>query len=90
MAKLTEEQARQLAELEALRDAPEDAPAARGENLNITIDLSDEAAVGRALKLGLLKASDLDDGDEDKDDDKDDDGKPAKDRTPKRRGYFEE
>ncbi len=71
MAKLTDEQAKALAELEALRDAPESESKGRNENLNFTIDLSDEAAVGRALKLGLLRAEDLEDAEEEDEEEED-------------------
>jgi hypothetical protein len=55
--KLTDEQAKQLEELEAMRDAP-DEPAGNGGGigrvLNVTIDLGDDKQVARAFKLGLL------------------------------------
>jgi hypothetical protein len=54
---LTDEQAKQLEELEKLRDAP-DEPAGNGGGigrvLNVTIDLGDDKQVARAFKLGLL------------------------------------
>jgi hypothetical protein len=56
--KLTEEQAKALAELEELRDAPDEEPAGNGVSrvLNVTVDLGDEAQVERAIKLGFLTA----------------------------------
>lgn len=89
MAKLTDEQQKALDELTALRDAP-DAPAGRGENLNFTIDLSDDTAVRRALKLGVLTRGDLDEFDDDPDDgdgdaDGDDDPAGKPDPQPRRR-----
>jgi hypothetical protein len=93
LAKLTDEQAKQLEELEKLRDAP-DEPAApgRSEILNYTIDLGDEAAVERGLRLGLLQPSDLEGDDDDggDDDDKDKGKDKDKDKPPSRRGYFKE
>jgi hypothetical protein len=92
LAKLTDEQAAQLADLEKLRDAPDEpAGPGRSEILNYTVDLSDEAAVDRALKLGLLKPSDLeDDADDDAGGDDDKDKDKSKDKPPSRRGYFKE
>ena len=96
MAKLTPEQEQQLAELERLRDAP-DEPSGGSRDLSIIVDLGDDNAVRRALKLGVLTRGDLaefddepgdDDGD-DGDDDGDDDEKPRRkardDRSPRRR-----
>lgn len=90
MAKLTEEEAAKLEELTAKRDAPDDPPTGggRSEVLNVTIDLGDEAAVERALKLGWLKPGDIPD-DDDADDADDGKGKD-KDKPPSRRGYFKE
>lgn len=89
MAKLTDDEAAQLKALEERRDAPDepDAPG-RSEILNYTIDLADEAAVDRALKLGLLKPSDVEDDDDEDDDGKGDPKDPKRERTPKRRGFF--
>lgn len=86
MAKLNKEQAEQLAELERLRDAPDDdghSSRHEGRNVDIYIDLSDEAAVDRAIGLGLLtraEADKLDDGD---DGDDDGDGGGKRKREPK-------
>ncbi len=80
MAKLSDEQKTALAELEALRDAPDDPePPKHGrmENVNVTIDLGDEAQVARALRLGLLKESDVKDAPAD-------DDAPPPDDDPKR------
>ncbi len=87
MAKLTEEQAKQLAELEAVRDAPDDDDAGgRAEFINVTIDLSDEEAVKRGLALGFLKPGDV--GDDEGDGDGDEDKPPPKDKVPRRSAYF--
>lgn len=93
MAKLTADEEKALAELEAKRDAPDDSKS-RGD-LSVFIDLSDDKAVQRGLKLGYLEPSDLDDdGDDDGDDDDSDDGdsddgdskkKQKKDPAPRRR-----
>ena len=93
MAKLTPEEEKALAELEAKRDAPDENGRSRGD-LSVFIDLSDDKAVQRGLKLGYLEPSDLDDAgdddsdDDDSDDDDSDDGdsKPKKkDAAPRRR-----
>jgi hypothetical protein len=87
MAKLSKDQEDQLAELERLRDAPDDDRPGRGENLNFTIDLSNDTAVRRALKLGVLTRGDLDEFDEADPDDGDDPdgGDPDPDEQPRRR-----
>ena len=58
MAKLSKEEADQLAALQAKADAPDDpepgASRHEGRNVDIYVDLSDESAVTRAIKLGLL------------------------------------
>lgn len=85
---MTDEQAAQLAELEKIRDAPDEpAGSSRSEVLNITVDLGDPEAVERALKLGWLKAEDVEDDDDD--DNGGDNPNPKTEKTPKRRGYFE-
>ena len=69
----------------------------RSENLEVVIDLSDEAAVNRGLELGFLKRSDLegddDAGDGDDDAGGDDAGKGKKaakgEKAPRRKGYFD-
>lgn len=84
MAKLSKEQEASLAELEALRDAPDEPTGSgRSEVLNFTIDLGNDAAVERALKLGILKPEDVEDADDDEDDDGD--GDADKDPQPRRR-----
>ncbi len=85
MGKLTKEQADALAELEALRDAPDEEPAGpAGRMLNVTVDLGDDAAVERAFKLGFLTAPDADEPEPEPDADAElEDG-------PKRRGFFPE
>lgn len=67
-------------------DEKEDAGPGRLENVNVTIDLGDEAAVKRGLDLGFLTLGDIEDaGDEDGDDDKE----REPDKAPKReRSYF--
>lgn len=77
MAKLTAEQQKQLDDLTALAEAP-DEPAGSSSVLNFTIDLADESAVARAIKLGILKPGDADD-------DPDDDPDPDPDPQPRRR-----
>lgn len=89
MAKLTDDEQAQLDALSAKRDAPDEPAASRGENVNYTIDLSDEKAVERALKLGLLRESDVEDNGGDEDASKDDDDGESRERPPKRKGYFE-
>ena len=67
----------------------------RSENLEVVIDLSDEAAVSRGLELGFLKKADLDDAGDEGDDGDDDAGKgkakPAAkgEKAPRRKGYFD-
>lgn len=78
MAKLTKDEEKALADLEAKRDAPDNG---RNESVNITIDLGDEKAVRRAVKSGLLPESALDEIEDDDDDADADDGKPR--RAPK-------
>ena len=73
MAKLTAEEQELLDKLTKKAEAPDD----DRQHVNITIDLSDEKAVRRAMKLGFITAGDLDfddDGDDDDDDDGDGDG----------------
>lgn len=70
---LTDEQKRQLAELEALRDAPPES-SSRGGEVNVFVDLSDPAAVKRALRLGVIERGDLDEFDNDAGDDDGDEG----------------
>jgi hypothetical protein len=81
MAKLSDEEKAQLKALQDKSEAP-DEPAA-GRMTNITIDLSDPAAVKRAVKLGLLNAFTEDD---EADDDEVDDDEP--DEEPERPGFF--
>lgn len=82
MAKLSDDEKRQLDELIAKRDAPDEG--SRGPNVNIHIDLSDKQAVDRAIAHGLLtraevdelKDDDAEDGD-DGDEDEDEETEPA-------------
>lgn len=69
------------AQLDALTKKSKEPDAPRG-GLNFNLDLSDDKAYQRAVKLGLIDGDD--DGDGDGDGDGDDDG----DDTPKRRGFF--
>lgn len=80
MAKLSEEQEKTLAELMALKDKPDEPEASRSrsDNLNFTIDLSDEAAVDRAISLGLITREEAEDLDPAADD-------PPADPAPKRK-----
>lgn len=90
MAKLTDDEQKLLEQLQAKVEAPDEPRGGGGRDLSIIVDLSDEAAVKRALRLGVLERGDLDefdaapvDGGGDEDDEKDGAGK--KDRSPKRR-----
>lgn len=81
---MTDEEKKALAELERKRDEPE--PPANGggrqEHVNITIDLSDEHAVDRAIKHGYLTAAEAEElAEKEEEESEDEDGKPA----PKRR-----
>jgi hypothetical protein len=84
MAKLTKKEADLLAKLTAKAEAP-DEPAI-GRSVSAVVDLSDDKAVGRALKLGLLEAGDV--GDDDGDDEGDGEDDEEGDEPPTRRGYF--
>jgi hypothetical protein len=86
VAKLTADEEQLLEQLSKKRDAP-DEPAGSGRNVNITIDLSDGAAVKRALSLGLIDKGDLAEFDDDADDAGDDaaDDDPADDEPAPRR-----
>ena len=98
MAKLSEAEEKALEELLAKREAPE-APANGGRNVDIYVDLSDEAAVERAIGFGLLTPAEVKresgkgDGDGDEGDGDGDEGgkggKGEKRPAPRRRGYFE-
>lgn len=57
MAKLTEEEAAKLAELQAKSEAPDEEPAGGvGRVVNYNVDLGDPEQVGLARKLGFLPA----------------------------------
>jgi hypothetical protein len=77
MAKLTAEQQKQLDDLQALAEAP-DEPGSNGrsEHIEVMIDLSDEAAVERGIGLGFLTRAEAKAAAADADDDDagDDDG----------------
>jgi len=96
VAKLTDEEQQALDKLIEKQNAPE-APAGGARNVDILIDLGDEAAVERGISLGLLTPADVErHGGGDDDDDGDGKGKkkPPKDdpdggAPPQRRGYFE-
>lgn len=83
MAKLTEEQAKTLAELQALAEAP-DEPEGNGLQriLNVTVDLGDEAQVERARSLGFLPPAEAPAGGGEEEE------KPPAEEDPKRRGFF--
>jgi hypothetical protein len=90
VAKLTDEQQKQLDDLNALKDKPDEPERdsrSRVENINVTIDLDNDVQVKRAVKAGLLPASYLEDEDDDGDDDGDGDDDDGKDRddAPRRR-----
>jgi hypothetical protein len=86
VALTTDEQA-QLDALTEKANAPEDNGGGRMENVDVYIDLSDEAAVKRGLSLGFLKAGDLE-GDEGEGDEGGEGGEGEGDSAPKRRSYF--
>jgi hypothetical protein len=92
VAKLSEEQAKQLEELESLRDAPdEDEPKGNGSGrmLNISIDLGDDAQVQRAFDLGLLTKPELEQLEADGEGGGEG-GDGEGEEGPKRRGFFPE
>lgn len=89
MAKLSEEEQAQLEALNAKLEAPDEP--GRGESVSFVVDLANEASVKLATKLGLIKASDLEDDESDDDDKSDDDKSDDEDDpepAPKRGGYF--
>lgn len=59
MAKLSDEEQAQLDALQRKRDEPDPEPA-RGPAVNVHVDLSDDAAVERAIGLGLLTKAEVD------------------------------
>ena len=59
MARLTAKEQELLDQLTAKAEAPDEPENRNSRNLDIMIDLSDEHAVARALKLGLLEPGDL-------------------------------
>jgi hypothetical protein len=64
VARLTEQEQAELDRLTQKQQAPDD-PGGRGGNVDVYIDLSDEHAVRRGLRLGLLDRNDLDEFDPD-------------------------
>ena len=85
MGKLTEEQQKQLEELRALEEAPDEPEAAPGKVLNVHVNLDDPAAVKLARKLGFLPAEEPEEEEEEEGDDERD-----PDEAPKRRAYFKD
>ncbi len=81
MARLSEDEQKQLDALEAKRKAADDDDD-RGRRVHVNIDMSDERAVRRAVRSGYLPESALD---EIEDDDGDDDGADGKGK-PKGKG----
>jgi hypothetical protein len=79
VARLTEDEQKQLDALEAKRKAADDDDD-RGRRVHVNIDMSDEKAVRRAVRSGYLPESALDEIDDDGDggDEGDDDGKGGK------------
>lgn len=82
MAKLTKEEQEQLAALREKEEAPDEPESTRGRQdvHNYTVDFSDEAAVERAVKHGILtpaQAEEIKD-DLDKDDPEPDDAPTRK------------
>lgn len=89
---LTEEQTKQLEELERLRDEPEPEKNGGGTSrvLNFTIDLSDDNQLKRAFALGLLdepKADDPPDGEGGEGGEGGSEG--GEGEGPRRRGFFD-
>jgi hypothetical protein len=80
VAKLSKEEQEAYDKLQARLDAPDDPPSSRseGRNVDVYIDLSDEAAVERALGLGLLTRQDVEEPPPD-------DGNPPPDDEPDRK-----
>ena len=86
---LTDEEKATLAALTKKAEEPEESGSSRSrvENVNLTIDLSDDKQVRRAVKAGYLPASYLEDDDDAADGD-DGDGGDGGD-PPRRRARFE-
>lgn len=82
---LSKDEEAALAELERKRDEPEPERKGPDHRLDFKIDLSDEAAVERALSLGLITRAEAEAAEDDlEDDDEDDDGgKPRPKAKPK-------
>jgi hypothetical protein len=74
---LSDEEKAQLKKLTEKAKAPDTPP----PSVNYNLDLSDDKAYERAVKLGLISGDDSDDSDGDEDEGDD---------TPKRKGYFSE
>jgi hypothetical protein len=85
MAKLSEEEAAKLAELQEKAEAPEPEENGGGLSrvLNVSVDLGDPAQVERAISLGFLTAPEAEELEEGDEGDEGEDG-------PKRRGFFPE
>jgi hypothetical protein len=89
--KLTEEQAKQLADLEAMRDAPDEPEkTGAGRVLNFTIDLADDKQVERAFKLGLLDRPEEPAADDEKPPADGEGGEGGEGESPRRRGFFDD
>lgn len=97
MAKLSDDEQKLLDQLQAKLDEPDD-DRGGAHDLSVIVDLSDDNAVRRALRLGVLQRGDLDEfddepaGDDGDDGDDGDGGKGGKggkgggdDRSPRRR-----
>lgn len=67
---------------ELQRKAKEPAAAPVGKSINVTVDLSDEKQVARAIKHGFLTAEEV------AEDKEGDNGDGEGDETPRRKGYF--
>ncbi len=85
MAKLTEDEAAKLAELQAKSEAPDEPESSNGLQrvLNVSVDLGDPEQVERAIRLGYMEAPAADD-----DEGGDDDEGEGDDEGPRRRGFF--
>lgn len=84
MAKLSDEEAAALKKLQEKQKAP-DGPSV-GKSINVSIDLSDDSQVARAIKHGFLSPEEVEEDKKKGDGDDDDDADT--DEAPTRKGYF--
>lgn len=91
MAKLTDEQKKQLAELRALEEAPDERSHDDSVRRHIHIDLSDKEAIKEARKMGLLSYIEGEESESESESEGDDEGgerEVKKEKGPRRNGYF--